>query len=145
MANINQTTFKLRVTAIFLIAVGYGWAGGHFIPADAPWMAYLFQAIIILILFILSLGFFNSSCKYDGHKPIGGWPVTGLSIFAFLSLLINLANVTLGAGNSGNHSFGTHHTFADLVPISILIVGDLLWLITLLINKASTKGTIKSI
>lgn len=128
----NQTTFKLRVTAIFLVAAGYGWAGGHFIPGDASWMAYLFQGVILLILLILSLGFFSDAYG-SGSKR---WPVRGLSIFTILSLLINATNVIVGAA-MGQHSFGSHNTFADLVPISVLVVGDVLWLITLILGKTT--------
>jgi hypothetical protein len=143
MADNNQTTFKLRTTAIFLVAIGYGWAGGHFIPANAPSLAYLFQAVIILILIVLGIGFFNASYTRDKSKPITGWPINGLTIFTALSLLINIANIIMGASNSGQHTFGSHNTFADLVPICILIIGDVLWLITLLFIKISTKRTIE--
>jgi hypothetical protein len=142
MADHNQTTFKLRTTAIFLIAIGYGWAGGHFIPANAPWLAYLFQAVIILILIVLGLGFFNTSYTRDKSKPVAGWPINGLTIFTVISLLINIANMIMGASNSGQHTFGSHNTFADLVPIGILITGDILWLITLLFIKISAKRAI---
>jgi len=141
MDNINQTTFKLRVTAIFLVAAGYGWAGGHFIPADSPWMAYLFQGVILLILLILSIGFFSSALLAGVSKR---WPVRGLTIFTALSLLINVANLIIGA-TPGQHAFGSHNTFADLVPISILVIGDLLWLITLLLNKATPKQPIRPV
>jgi hypothetical protein len=33
--------FTLRLAAILLMTTGYGWAGGHFIPTDAPFWAYL--------------------------------------------------------------------------------------------------------
>jgi hypothetical protein len=115
--------FKLRVASIILIAIGYGWAGGHFIPANSPVVAYLFQAIIIAILLALALGFFST--------PPPRWAVRGLTIFTSISLAINIVNIVKGAYGAGG-SFGSHNTLADLVPIGILIAGDILWLILIM-------------
>lgn len=115
--------FKLRVTAIILIAAGYGWAGGRFIPAGSPFIAYLFQGFILLILLILSLGFFNPQAKLATR-----WPMRGMTIFNSLTLLINIANIVRGFSNAGLGTFGSHNTPGDLVPIGIIIAGDLLWL-----------------
>ncbi len=114
-----ELIFKLRVTAIILIAVGYGWAGGHFIPSDSPAIAYLFQAVVIAILLVLALGFFSI--------PRPKWALRGLTIFAAISLVINVANIIKGASGAES-SFGSHNTLADLVPIGILIVSEILWL-----------------
>jgi hypothetical protein len=130
MSKINILTFRLRVTAIFLIAAGYGWAGGHFIPAGSPFMAYLFQGVILLILLILSLGFFNQP-----DLPHTRWALRGLSIFAILTLLINIANIIRGFTNNGANTFGSHNTPADLVPICIILIGNVLWLTSFLGRK----------
>ena len=127
--------FKLRVIAIMLIAVGYGWAGGHFIPANSPAVAYLFQAVVIAILLILALGFFKT--------PQPKWAFRGLTIFAALSLAINVANIIRGANGAGD-SFGSHNTLADLVPVGILIVSDILWLVLMMpsFRKIEAKAEI---
>jgi hypothetical protein len=116
------TTFRLA--ALFLITAGYGWAGGHFIPANAPFWAYLFQFAVLLILLTFAIGFL---------RPAARWSTRGLTIFAALTLLINAANIIRGATNSG--SFGSHNSFADLVPIGLIIFGDALWLLTILQTK----------
>ena len=105
---------RIRSASIILISAGYGWAGGHYIPLNAPLLAYGFQFVIIAIILILGTG-----------------SVKGFTIFASLSLLINILNIIHGAFNSGKDSFGSHNTFADLVPIGLIIMGAVLWLTTL--------------
>jgi hypothetical protein len=109
--------------AIFLIAAGYGWAGGHFIPSGSPFVAYLFQGVILLILLILNLGFFTQQ-----SLPYARWALRGITIFAILTLLINIANIIQGFTNAGSNTFGSHNTSGDLVPICIILTGDILWL-----------------
>lgn len=65
----------------------------------------------------------------------GNWSVKGLTIFSVLSFLINILNIIHGAYSTNPNSFGSHNTFADLVPISILIAGAGLWIITINRNK----------
>jgi hypothetical protein len=125
--------FKIRSAAILLVSAGYGWAGGHYIPADSPKVAYLFQAVVIGILMILGLNFFHYHQK-GIKKP--NWPVRGLSIFFSLSLVINVLNIFHGA-YSNDKSFGSHNSFADLVPIGLIIVSALGWFSTFFIKKGS--------
>ena len=124
----DTVIFKLRVVAIFLMAAGYGWAGGHFIPAGSPFLAYVFQVAVLSILLVLSLGFLNMPAERGQAKPPPKWALRGLNIFATLSLAINLANIVRGFTNSGAVAFGSHNTPDDLVPICMLIVGDVLWI-----------------
>jgi len=134
--------FKLRITAILLIAAGYGWAGGHFIPADSPFYAYIFQGVIITILLVLSVGFF-SSVKIEGRdRSHARWAINGLTIFAALTLIINIANIIRGMHNTAADHFGSHNTPADLVPIGMIIMGDILWLASFISanKKASPTG-----
>ena len=123
--------FRIRVTAIILITAGYGWAGGHFIPPDAPFLAYLFQLTILFLLLVCTLGFFSIPGIRDLNGLKKGWAVICLSIFAALSLLINIGNLIRGALMTDTHGYGSHNALPDLVPISLLIVGDLLWLSSL--------------
>jgi hypothetical protein len=127
--------FKLRVTAIIMVAAGYGWAGGHFIPADSPIYAYLFQIIVLLILLILSLGFFTAPVVEGQARPHAGWAIIGLNIFTALTLVVNIANVIRGFSNTAHDPFGSHNTMADLVPIFIIIVADITWLISLIFAR----------
>ena len=115
----------LRLWAILLLAAGYGWAGGHFIPGDAPVWAYSFQWGLLLILFVLAAGFFKGVAGASPARVRRN--ILGLNVFAILTLLINIANVVRGAGGQGGH-YGSKNSFGDLVPIALIVVGDILWL-----------------
>lgn len=119
--------FAIRLAALLLMLTGYGWAGGHYIPADAPLVAYLFQFLVIGFLFSMGLLVFANA---DRSSP-GRRAATALGVFAGLSLLINIANVVHGALTHDPHAFGSHNTFADLVPITLLIAGSGLWVSTM--------------
>jgi len=121
--------FKTRCTAIILIAAGYGWAGGHYIPSDSNVLAYLFQFIIIGVLLLLGINYFIQSV-IEGQKRTRA--ARGLSIFSVFSFLINILNIVHGAFNKDPHSFGSHNTFSDLVPIVILLLGAGLWIVTIM-------------
>ena len=126
--------FRIRSSPILLVCAGYGWAGGHFIPADSPKVAYLFQAAVIGILLLLGLNFFHYHQK--GIKK--HWPVRGLNIFFALSLVINILNIFHGA-YSNNKSFGSNNSFADLVPIGLIVLSALGWFSTFFLKKGVTK------
>jgi NADH:ubiquinone oxidoreductase subunit 6 (subunit J) len=122
--------FTLRTIAILLLAAGYGWAGGHFIPADSPLWAYLFQFVMLILLMIFAIGFLRSQgSREEAHPRRRNINVTALSIFAALTLIVNVVNVIRGATNAGQ--FGSHNNFADLVPIGLIIIGDVIWLTTI--------------
>ena len=121
--------FKTRFAAIILIAAGYGWAGGHYIPANSSMAAYIFQFIVIIALLVMGIKFL-SMAENERHK--NNWSIIGLSIFSVLSLLLNIVSIIHGAYSSVSNSFGSHNTFADLLPISLLMTGNGLWIITML-------------
>jgi hypothetical protein len=135
-----STHYSLRCTALILLTAGYGWAGGHFIPAgSSPW-AYVFQFVILLLLLVFGVGFLTgaagSAASPAGAVAAGAAPkrlrlnVRALSIFAGLTLIINIANIVQGA--MGQHAYGSHNSFADLVPIGMILAGDAIWLLTVL-------------
>jgi hypothetical protein len=124
----QNNNLKVRIASIMLIAAGYGWAGGHYIPANSPAVAYIFQLIIIIVLLVLGVGFLSLS---ENEKLKGHWSIRGLSIFSAISLLANIANIIHGAFYSAKVSYGSHNSFADLVPIGLIIIGTTMWLITL--------------
>jgi hypothetical protein len=136
MEKANNKWFKFQLSAIVLIAIGYGWAGGHYIPADANLLAYLFQFVVLGILLFLAIPFLS----LPADQPLRPrWPVNGLTIFSIISFIINLANIIHGAFNTNPKGFGSHNTFPDIVPIAFLIAGSGLWLITILSKKYSTS------
>jgi len=119
--------YPLRCVSLLLIAAGYGWAGGHYVPAgSSPW-AYVFQFVILLLLMVFSVGFLTAAAATAAAGRLR-WNTRALSVFAGLTLVINIANVVQGA--MGKSAFGSHNSFADLVPIGMIIGGDVIWLVT---------------
>ncbi len=80
-----KTFLKTRTAAIILIAAGYGWKHGHYIPSASNIFAYLFQFVVLGILLWLGIRFFSMT-ETERQKRNGA--VTGLSIFAVLSFII---------------------------------------------------------
>ena len=123
--------FRTRCAAIMLIAAGYGWADGHYIPANSSILLYVLQFIIISAFLAMSIKFLTIPEK-DRQKS--NWSVTGLSIFSIISLLVNVLDIIHGAYSSHINSFSSHNTFADLVPLALLMIGNSLWIITIIKN-----------
>jgi hypothetical protein len=135
--------FTLRCTALMLLTAGYGWAGGHFIPAESsPW-AYVFQFVILLLLLVFGVGFLTASAAAPADSAPAGsalptgaapkrlrWHVRALSIFAGLTLVINIANIVQGAVGGNANGYGSHNSFGDLVPIGMILGGDVIWLLS---------------
>ena len=127
-----KTHFKMQCAAIIFMATGYGWAGGHYIPADSNIFAYLFQFVVLGLLILLSIHFLSLP---ENETRSSHWSIRGLTIFSGLSLIINIGNIIHGAFNSNSMSFGSHNNFADLVPIAFLITGSGLWLVVIFMKN----------
>ncbi|HSY77336.1 MAG TPA: hypothetical protein VK890_10790 [Bacteroidia bacterium] len=125
--------FKIQCAAIILIAAGYGWAGGHYIPANSTIFAYVFQLVVLATLLLLAITFLSLP---ENKRYSPNWAKKGLTIFSIASFIINVANIIHGAFNSDPSSFGSHNSFADLVPIVFLIIGSGLWVITVFKKKS---------
>ncbi|MGH2514961.1 MAG: hypothetical protein ACRDHP_04835 [Ktedonobacterales bacterium] len=117
-----------QVAGIVLLAAGWGWAMGNFSPPDASLVNELFHTIPVLLVLILSLGFFRAAL--DGTRTHGGWARIGLNIFAAISSLGFIAGTILGVINTNPDAYGIQ-TVADRVPAAIIILGGLVWLTTL--------------
>jgi len=128
-----SSKYKIRCASIILLAAGYGWAGGHYIPVESSIVAYLFQFIVIALLIVMGTHFLNNQGNETGKS---NWSTKGLTIFSILSLLINIVNIIHGVYNPNSNSFGSHNSLADLVPIIIIITGTVLWLLTFAKKKA---------
>jgi len=124
----KKNFFKIRYAAIILIAAGYGWAGGHYIPAHSSMLIYLFQFGIIVTLLIMGITFLSIP---ESEKNKSNWSMTGISILLILSLLINILNVIHGVHNSGSNYFDTYNNFASLAPVALLVTGNGLWVTTI--------------
>ncbi len=119
----TRNNFNIRSAAIILIATGYGWAGGHYISSNAVPVAYIFQVVVIAFLLLFGIKYLSTSQVEQSRRKLA---VIGLTIFSVLSLLANIFNIIHGIHNKT--SYGSHNSFADLVPIVIIITGTSLWL-----------------
>ncbi|HEX6480775.1 MAG TPA: hypothetical protein VF043_18200 [Ktedonobacteraceae bacterium] len=119
-----------QIAGIILLAAGWGWAGANFTPSDSQWWNYLLHAIPILLLLVLSLGFFSGSGDHERAGSNGGWASIGLSIIAGISFIGYIVGIILGTSNP-NSAYGIS-TFGDWVAAIILILGGLSWLTTLI-------------
>jgi hypothetical protein len=120
--------FAARCAAIIFMAAGYGWAAGHYIQATSSVFIYLFQFIIIVSFLAMSIRFFTIPEK-DRQK--NNWAVTGLTVFSIIALLVNILDIVTGASRSGINFLGSRDSFADLVPVVLLMLGNCLWMITI--------------
>lgn len=125
----SQTVHNLRFSAVILLAAGYGWAGGHFYPVNSPWWAYFFQYVVLGLLLFLSLGFFAEQQTQRKKKIY----FLALSIFTAITGVLNIINLLHGFNNAT--SFGSHNTLSDIIPLAFLLLGSILWLITLVSAK----------
>ena len=83
---------------------------------------------------IFAVGFLQSPGRGEGAGPARrNIFVTALNIFAALTLVVNVANVIRGAANGS--PFGSHNSFADLVPIGFIVIGDVIWLTASAVRK----------
>lgn len=120
----SQFRSRIRLLALLLLVAGYGWAGGRFIPASSPLVAYIFQLGILAILMSLACIFLGRSSRTSPSR----WPSVCLTIFAVLTLLINIVNILHGVTGFGPQNLGSNGSFADLLPISLIVLGDIMWL-----------------
>lgn len=120
----NNRTEKMKRLSIIFLAAGYGWAGGHYIPQDSNFLAYGFQILIICLIAWLGI-------QFERFPNF-------ITVFAILTLVLNILNIIHGAMAVDRHSYGSHNTLADLIPILLIITGSIFWLLT-----TSTKKVIK--
>lgn len=123
----KRNFFNIRFAAIILIAAGYGWTDGHYMPVNSSILTDLFQFILILATLIMGI-MYLSIPENEMHKS--KWSITGMSIFMIISLLINIYNIIHGAHNSGTTFFSSHNNFSGLMPVALLITGNGLWVVT---------------
>lgn len=119
--------FRIRCASIILVAAGYGWAGGHYIPTDSTVLAYLFQFVVIFAILIMGVAYLT---KHEQATYKSNWTVKGLTIFSALMFVVNIANIIHGVYSKDKNSLGSHNSFADLVPITFILAGTGLWLLT---------------
>ncbi len=127
MTKTQQSIFSRKVAAILIMAIGWGWIDGNFIP-DNPgyWFNALLHCIPLAILLALGLRFF----RFTGQE-LPGQRNTGLTIFAVISLISLGVMILLGASNPDPNAVGVK-TLPDWFPTVLLALGSLTWLTTLL-------------
>lgn len=117
-----------QIAGIVLLAAGWGWVGGNFTPSNAPLWNFLLHCISIVILLILSIGFFRAPAQVEGSQR--GW-IIGLHVFSVITLIALIVLIILGQNNPDPNAVGVK-TLADWVPTTIVGLGAIVWLTTLL-------------
>jgi hypothetical protein len=133
MTNTENITSKLQITAIIIMATGWGWNAGNFTPPDASFLNYLLHGIPILLLLVLSLPMLRVRGTYQQPESKAGWTAVGMSVFAIATIIAYAVMIVLGASNPDPNAFGVK-TLADWFPTTINIAGSLLWLMTLILS-----------
>ena len=128
--------FQIRCAAIIIVAAGYGWAGGHYIPPDSSLLAYIFQFVVLFAILMMGLAYLTTQAQRVNDN---NWAVKGLTIFSALMFVVNIANVIHGAYTKDKTSLGSHNSFADLVPIVLILAGTGLWLITVVKRSIANR------
>lgn len=122
--------FTCQVTAILLMAAGWGWNSGNFVqPANTTWgaIADILHVIPLVILLPLSVRFVSAAVAQTRSRGA----VAGITAVAIFGILACTMFVVLGATNPDPNSVGVH-TFEDWMPVIVMNSGTLLWLGTLL-------------
>ena len=135
--------FKIRYSAMILIAAGYGWAAGRYIPDQSPLLLYLLQFIIIAALLIMGAGFLSPRESDDNKNSRSAIAV---SILLIISLIVDIFDILHGHTSSATY-FDTHHNFTSLAPLVLLLAGNGLWVTSLIQgfrNNTSAKQLFKS-
>ncbi len=132
MTHTHSNISKRQVAGILLMAAGWGWVGGNFVP-DNP--VYLYNALVhfVPILLLLGLGvpFFQGMHAGNASNSGTGWVNIGLTVFAAISLLGTIVLIALGLSNPDPDAIGVKR-LPDWVPTIILITGTVLWLASLI-------------
>ncbi len=128
----HATISKRQVAGILLMAAGWGWVGGNFVP-DNP--VYLYNALAhflpILLLLGLSVHFFRGTPPGNPSGSKASWISIGLTVFAVVSLLSTIVLILVGVSNPDPDAIGVK-TLPDWVPTIILITGTVFWLTSLI-------------
>lgn len=128
-----------QMIGIVLLAAGWGWAGSNFTPGDVPWWNVALHAIPVLILLLLSLGFFSAENARQRGEAHSNWASIGLSIVAAISLIGFVAGIIMGVTNpAGAYGISTP---GDWVAAVMLILGGLGWLTALI---PARRGSVMS-
>ncbi|HEV2582657.1 MAG TPA: hypothetical protein VGT44_17500 [Ktedonobacteraceae bacterium] len=127
MTSTEKLIYKLQVVAFLLSTAGWGWAAGNFTPSGAPFINPLLHTIPVVLLLIQGLLFFRA--------PGEGRPTRGAIVFISVMVLLNIVTVAvlivLGATNPDPNAVGVK-TLEDWFPTVIMLMGDFLWLATLI-------------
>ena len=110
--------------------------GGRYIPTNSSVLAYLFQFVVIFAILIMGVAYLTG---HEQTSSKSNWAVKGLTIFSALMFVVNVANIIHGAYSKGKNSPGSHNSFADLVPITLILVGTGLWLFTVVKSNIAKR------
>lgn len=141
--NTQNAFLKLEVTAIILMAAGWGWICGNFVqPVTYTFgiVADILHVLPLVALLLLSIAFFRTSNTLPQTITPSKGARMGISILAIFSILALVAFIILGVINPDPNSVGVH-SFEDWMPVIVLGAGTLLWLAALVPLRHGMKTT----
>ncbi len=144
MTRTHTNISKRQVAGILLMAAGWGWVGGNFVP-DNPVYLYNALAHFVPILLVLGLGIPFFQGMLQGSSSSGAARASiWLTIFAVVSLLSTFVLIVLGLSNPDPNAIGVK-TMPDWVPTIILISGTVFWLASLIpVRREESKRAASS-
>ena len=128
----SRPTSRLGMTAIVVMAAGFGWVGGNFststdtVPVK---VAITLGHLIFPLALALLAGLLIAS-------PASATARRGVTAVAWLSVLFVLVSTGYAFANPDPNAFGPHN-FADYTAIVILLAGAVLWLLRRFIPLAA--------
>jgi hypothetical protein len=126
-----------HLTAIFLMATGWGWNAGNFVqPLNTSWgpMADLLHVLPLAILLPLGVRFISAAA----HGVRASGARNGITVLACIGIIGCVVMIILGATNPDPNSVGVH-TAEDWMPVIVLNAGTLLWLAALLLQRRNMR------
>ena len=114
-----------RLAALFLMTAGFGWTAGNFAQPDKPLSLHIFTTCLHALPIFLTILFALPLLK-DGK---GGprWARRGMTVLASLYTVAMVGVIAYSHANPDPNAFGIH-SLADAEPATVLVVGMLLWL-----------------
>jgi hypothetical protein len=117
-----------RITALFLMAAGFGWTAGNFAQPDKPLGVHVFTTLIHALPIVLTLLFAVPLLQHRDGGP--RWALRGVSALAALYTVGLVGVIAYSVVNPDPNAFGIH-TLADAEPATVMAAGNLLWLASL--------------
>ncbi len=116
-----------RIAAIFLMIAGFGWTAGNFAQPDNPLGTHIITTLLHALPIVLTMLFALPLMRRGDGGPT--WARRGLSVVAVAYTIGLVGVIAYSFANPDPNAFGIH-TLADAEPATVMALGNLLWLAT---------------